>query len=106
MEYVAPIGAADPNDPYVDANPAVGQEGSAVPAAIIEHPAREIVNFIDWAGLVPDGADLTQLRQAVLAAIAAQNLGTAALRDVGTAPGNVPEVLEATGKLSPSVIPA
>ncbi|MDX9862132.1 MAG: discoidin domain-containing protein [Rhodospirillales bacterium] len=105
MEYVPPIGG-DPDDPYIDANPAVGQEGSAVPAAIIEHPAREIVNFILLMGLVPDGGDLTQLGQAVLAAIAAQNLGSSAYRDVGTAAGNVPEVLVATGKLDPAVIPA
>lgn len=64
MKYNPPIGGAA-NDPYVDANPATGVEGSPVPAAAIEHHQREIVNVITAAGLTPDAGDLTQLYQAV-----------------------------------------
>lgn len=64
MKYTPPIGGAA-NDPYVDANPATGVEGSPVPAAAIEHHQREIVNVITSAGLTPDAGDLTQLRQAI-----------------------------------------
>lgn len=64
MKYVQPIGGAV-NDPYVDANPVGGIEGSAVPAAAIEHPMREIEAVISGAGLVPSVGDLTQLRQAI-----------------------------------------
>lgn len=64
MEYVQPIGGAV-NDPYVDANPALGVEGSAVPAAAIEHPMREIINVITAAGLPQNAGDLTQLKQAI-----------------------------------------
>ncbi len=65
MKYIAPIGAADPNDPYVDGNPGTGTEGSAVPAAAIEHPMREIVSAITAAGLSPDENNLTQLIDAI-----------------------------------------
>lgn len=64
MKYAQPIGGAV-NAPYVDANPVGGIEGSAVPAAAIEGPQREIVAVITGAGLVPDDGDLTQLRQAI-----------------------------------------
>jgi microcystin-dependent protein len=64
MLYVPPIGGAA-DDPYVDANPSVGVEGSPVSAAAIEHPMREIMSVITGAGLTPDGNDLTQLRQAI-----------------------------------------
>ena len=71
MRYEAPIGAADPNDPYVDGNPGLGVQGSAVPAAAIEHSMREIVYVITAAGLTPNPAVLTQLHQAIAALIAA-----------------------------------
>ncbi|MDA8258386.1 MAG: hypothetical protein M0Z99_22615 [Betaproteobacteria bacterium] len=64
MKYTPPIGGAA-NDPYVDANPATGVEGSPVPAAAIEHPQREIANVITGAGLTPDVGDLNQLYQAI-----------------------------------------
>lgn len=64
MKYTPPIGGAA-NDPYVDANPATGVEGSPVPAAAIEHPQREIANVIASAGLTPDVGDQTQLYQAI-----------------------------------------
>lgn len=69
MQYVPPIGGAA-NDPYVDAQPAAGIEGSAVPAAAIEHPQREIMEVIAAAGLAGSSGDLTQLRQAIAKMIA------------------------------------
>lgn len=71
MKYIAPIGAADPDDPYIDGNPGLGVQGSAVPAAAIEHAMREIVYVITTAGLTPNEAVLTQLHQAIAAMIAA-----------------------------------
>jgi len=70
MKYVPPIGAAE-GEPYVDANPASGVQGSPVPAAAIEHAMREVVEVITAAGITPDGEDLTQLRQAIETLIAA-----------------------------------
>ncbi len=64
MEYVPPIGG-DPGDPYINANPGGGIDGSIVPAEAIEHPMREIEEVITGAGLTPDPEDLTQLRQAL-----------------------------------------
>ncbi|WP_201211743.1 hypothetical protein [Rhodocyclus purpureus] len=65
MKYVQPLGAAA-DAPYVDANPAAGIEGSAVPAAAIEHPMREIEAVITAAGLTPSSTELTQLLQAII----------------------------------------
>ena len=64
MKYVPPVGGAV-NDPYVDANPGSGIEGSPVPAAAIEHPMREILAVIAAAGIAPSEADLTQLKKAL-----------------------------------------
>ena len=64
MEYVQPVGGLA-NDPYLDANPVGGIEGSPVPAAAIEHPMRELVALIADAGLAPTGASLTQVAAAV-----------------------------------------
>lgn len=83
MEYQAPVGAGDPNDPYVDFNVGTGTAGSIPPAAAIEHTQREIVNFIDAMGIVPDEGDLTQLQQAITAAVAA----VAGVYDFGAAFG-------------------
>ncbi len=73
MDYIPPINgdAGDPDRPYVDADPANGVEGSIPPAAAFEDPQREILAVIDGAGLARDGADLTQLFQAIGAMIAA-----------------------------------
>lgn len=70
MEYQPPIGGAA-DDPYVDANPGIGLEGSAVPAAAIEAPQREIIAVIEEAGLTPDADDNEQLLAAIEALIAA-----------------------------------
>lgn len=69
MEYVPPINGnlADPDRPYINANPGASIEGSIPPAEAIEHPMREILKVIVEAGLTPDGEDLTQLWQAIVA---------------------------------------
>lgn len=64
MKYVQPIGGAA-NDPYVDANPSGGIEGSPVPAAAIEHPMRELAALISDSGQTPTDADLTQVAKAI-----------------------------------------
>lgn len=71
MKYIKPTDQSDPNAPFVDANPSIGQDGSIVPAHAIEHPQREIVYVIVQAGLTPNEADLTQLYQAIQNLIAA-----------------------------------
>jgi hypothetical protein len=65
MKYVQPYGVTDENAGYIDGNPALGVEGSAVPAKAIEHPMREIVYLITQAGLTPDEAKLTQVYEAI-----------------------------------------
>lgn len=66
MKYNQPYGVSDPNAPYINGNPATGQQGSIPPAASIEYPQREIVNLIADANLaVPDNGDLHQLSKAV-----------------------------------------
>lgn len=87
MEYVPPIGGA-PNDPYIDANPSLGVEGSAVPAASIEHVMREVVKVIEEAGLVPDAEDLTQLSQAIVALIAAGSSNPPLIASIAALVGN------------------
>ena len=64
MIYTPPVGGA-PGDPYIDANPGAGIDGSPVPAQAIEDTQREIVEVITAAGLTPSSGDLTQLRQAI-----------------------------------------
>ena len=83
MKYAQPIGGAV-NDPYVDANPGSGIEGSAVPAAAIEQPQREIEAFIVAAGIPPLSGDLTQLLQAFKKLIQKQSAN--AFTTTGTAP--------------------
>lgn len=65
MKYVQPYGISDANASYVDGNPALGIEGSAVPAKAVEHPMREIVNVITAAGLTPTDTNLAQLLLAI-----------------------------------------
>lgn len=91
MRYTPPIGG-EPDDPYVDGNPLAGIEGSAVPAASIEDPQREIVDVIEaLGGLTPDPEDLTQLRQAISAYVASQAVpfATAAETDAGVVSNKV-----------------
>lgn len=65
MKYNQPYGVSDPNAPYINGNPSTGTMGSIPPAASIENPQREIVNFISRSGLTPADSDLTQLAKAV-----------------------------------------
>ena len=73
MKYVPPVNgdAGNANRPYLNANPGAGVEGSIPSAAAFEHPMRELLNLITYAGLTPTDADLTQVRQAVSTMIAA-----------------------------------
>ncbi|NHZ45509.1 phage tail protein [Nitratidesulfovibrio liaohensis] len=71
MKYVPPIGATDPNAPYITENLAAGVEGSPVAAEAIEHPQREILAVITGAGLTPNEENLGQLRDAIEGMIAA-----------------------------------
>jgi hypothetical protein len=64
MKYHPPFGSADPDAPYVDKNVPGAVRGSAVPAAAIEIPQREMVDFITKSGLTPTD-DNYQLAQAV-----------------------------------------
>jgi hypothetical protein len=64
MKYEQPYGVSDPNAPYINGNPQIGLQGSIPPAASIENPQREIVNFISQSNLVPTDADLYQLTKA------------------------------------------
>lgn len=91
-KYIAPIGGAA-GDPYIDANPAAGIEGSAVPAAALEWPQRELDHLVTFAGLTADAGDLTQVRQAVQVVAAAAvpsgdwaPIDSAALTGTPTAP--------------------
>ncbi len=63
MKYHAPYGSIDPDASYVDKNVPGAVRGSAVPAAAIEDPQRELVDFITKSGLVPD--DEIQLARAM-----------------------------------------
>lgn len=69
MQYKPPVNGdtQDPNRPYVNPVPENGVEGSIPPAEAIEHPMREIENTIKafLGDGSPDGADLTQLAQAI-----------------------------------------
>ena len=69
MNYAQPHGVSDANAGYIDGNPALGIEGSAVPAKAIENPQRELVHLIIKAGLTPDDAKLTQVYEAIQALI-------------------------------------
>jgi hypothetical protein len=78
MKYEAPYGTSDPNSSYINGNPSTGTMGSIPPAASIENPQREIVNFITKSNLAPTDADLYQLAKAVQAGLVNYGL------DVGT----------------------
>ena len=65
MKYNQPYGVSDPNAPYINGNPSTGTMGSIPPAASIEYPQREIVNFLNDSAVTPDNADLRQLSKSV-----------------------------------------
>lgn len=102
----APAAAGTPGY-FQNGNPATGTPATYLNADWCNAVQEEIAGLIETylgAGSL-DKADRTQLTQAVAAAIAAENLGTAAQRDIGTAAGNVPEVLAETGYLDPAILP-
>lgn len=63
MKYHPPFGSTDPNAGYVDKNVPGAVRGSAIPAAAIEVPQREIVDVIVRSGIEP--ADGNQLASAI-----------------------------------------
>ena len=63
MKYHAPYGSTDPDASYVDKDVPGAVRGSAVPAAAIEEPQREIVDAITRSGQVPGAG--RQLAKAV-----------------------------------------
>jgi hypothetical protein len=65
VQYNQPYSVTDPNASYINGNPAAGIQGSIPPAASIEYPQREIVNFITDCNITPTNADLQQLARAV-----------------------------------------
>lgn len=66
MKYQPPAGKLG-DAPYENGNLAAGLRGDIPPAAAIEHPMREVVHVIEFAGLTPAGDDLEQLRKAIVA---------------------------------------
>jgi hypothetical protein len=79
MKYNQPYGITDPNAPYINGDPSVGQAGSIPPAASIEYPQREIVNLIsDANAFPPDNADLHQLGRALQSGLIWYGLDTGA----------------------------
>lgn len=70
MKYVQPFDQpSNPTAAYVDLNAATGTDGSIPPAKFFNDMQAEILNVITNAGLTPNAADMTQLRQAILAMI-------------------------------------
>ena len=65
MKYEQPYGISDTNASYINGNPSTGTMGSIPPAASIENPQREIVNFVNASAFSPTDADLFQLAKSV-----------------------------------------
>jgi hypothetical protein len=65
VKYQPPYGLSDPNAPYINGNPALGQQGSIPPAAAFEQPQREIVGTIEKSGFVTSDIDLLQLAKGI-----------------------------------------
>ena len=64
MQYNQPFGK-DPDTSFIDGIPALGVEGSVIPAMAIEITQREIVNLILKSQLAPTNSDPTQLSRSV-----------------------------------------
>ena len=56
---------SNPDAPYVNGNPATGQEGSIPPMEALAHPMRELVHLIEHSGQTPTHEDLEQVRKAI-----------------------------------------
>lgn len=68
MKYQQPYDQPSaPNAPYLDLDAAHGVDGSIPPAAFFNGLQAELLDLITYSGLTPNGADLTQVRQAILA---------------------------------------
>jgi hypothetical protein len=93
MRYQQPYGVSDPNAPYINGNPSTGQMGSIPPAASIEYPQREIVNFITASGIVPADSDLVQLAKGVQSGHVVFGVDSGAANVVSIALAPVPDVL-------------
>lgn len=65
MKYQQPFGSSDPDASYVDRNTVGATKGSPVPAKAIEQAQRELVALIQFCGLTPSDADLTQVSEAI-----------------------------------------
>jgi hypothetical protein len=65
VKYQPPHGISDPNAPYINGNPALGQQGSIPPAAVFEQPQREIVGVVEKSGFVTSDIDLLQLAKGI-----------------------------------------
>lgn len=103
MDYATPIGQEDQGEAaiYIDGNPEVGIEGSAVPAKAIEPGMRELIHLIRFAGLTPSGTDLEQVRKAIGMLIESATPGLATLLQPGLVmPDGTTITIDATGKLS------
>src|ERR1700676_3467636 len=87
----------NPNAPYTNGNPGTGTPGSIPPAASIEYPQREIVNFETDSGLAPTNSDLHQLSEAVQSGRVTygEDRGTVNAVNVSLVP--IPPVLSAGG---------
>lgn len=66
MKAVPPLGGAD-GTPYTDGNPAMGIEGSPLPAAFYNAVNSELPALIAALGLDPSATNLTQLAEAMMA---------------------------------------
>jgi hypothetical protein len=86
MLYNQPYGVSDPNAPYINGNPSTGTMGSIPPAASIEYPQREIVNFITRNNFTPTNADLFQLTRAVQSGIVNYGLDVGAINAIAITP--------------------
>lgn len=73
---------SDPNAPYINGNPSTGTMGSIPPAASIENPQREIVNFINDSGLTATDSDLHQLGKSVQSGIVNYGLDAGAVNNI------------------------
>jgi hypothetical protein len=104
--WPATIKLIDTDEPVIGGVDGISNKQPSALANRSQWLKAQIETVIEMALLDPDPEDVTQLAAAIGRLIDALDLGTAALRDVGTGAGNVPEVVAATGKLSPAIIPA
>lgn len=104
MKYQPPAGKLG-DAPYENGNLTAGLRGDIPPAAAIEHPMREIVHVIEFAGLTPAGDDLEQLRKAIVAIVDSMSGGGApvnylTLNQAAARLPIFPEVSAADGKIN------